>query len=132
MAKKRILVVDDELNILKAIKVRLEHEGYDVVTSVDGPQALQQAGALCPHLILLDVKLPGLDGYEVCRTLKRQPATAAIPVIVFSASDRHLSQLADRCVEAGADGWLKKPFRTEELLDKIHRALREEGQGADG
>ena len=132
MTKKRILIVEDDPSVLKVTKIRLEHEGYEVVTAVDGEQALHEAARQLPiHLILLDIMLPKRNGYEVCRTLKQRPATAAIPVIVFSASLAQLEQLADRCVEMGATDWIKKPFQSAELLAKIRHALGKE-EGFDG
>ena len=126
--KKRILVVEDNPSVLKMTKFRLEHEGYDVVTADDGETALTQAEAAIPlHLILLDVDLPKLDGYEVCRRLKGNAATAKIPVVIYSASEGQWQHLANRCIEAGAADWLRKPFRTAELLQKIHHSLGEEG-----
>ena len=130
MSKKRILICEDDLSILKVTKVRLEHEGYDVVTAVDGEDVLHQVEAAYPiHLVLLDIKLPKRNGYEVCRMLKQLPPTADVPVIVFTASESQLQRLADRCIEVGAADWIKKPFRTKELLEKIHRALKEEAGG---
>ena len=127
MSKPRILVGEDDPSILRMTKLRLEHEGYDVVTAMDGEAVLRQAAEAAPvDLILLDIKMPKRDGYDVCRTLKRDAATAAIPVIVFTASENQLLTLADRCLEAGASDWIKKPFRTPELLKKIHQALGEE------
>ena len=127
MAKKRILIVEDEPGVLKVTKVRLEHEGYDVITATDGQEALQQAVSELPiHLVLLDIMLPRLNGYDVCRTLKRQPATADIPVIVFTATEAQQQRLGDRCIEVGAADWIKKPFDTKELLVKIRHALGEE------
>ena len=132
MAKKRILIAEDDPGILKMTMFRLEHEGYDVVAAADGEEALRQAKAALPiHLILLDVKMPKLDGLAVCRLLKHQVATAAIPVIVFSGSEAQLNRLANKCVEIGAADWIKKPFLSRELMDKVHRALGEQG-GADG
>lgn len=128
MSKKRILICEDDLSILKMTKVRLEHEGYDVVTATTGeevPGAVEEAYPI--HLVLLDIKLPKLSGYDVCRLLKQRPATAEIPIIVFTASESQLQRLADRCIEVGATDWIKKPFRTKELLEKIHHALGEEG-----
>ena len=133
--KKRILIAEDDPSILKMTKLRLEHEGYAVVSALDGEEALRQAAREFPiHLILLDIKLPKLDGYTVCQRLKDQPQTETIPVIVFSASENELQRLADRCIDVGAADWIKKPFRTKDLLDKIHRALGEltQQEGADG
>ena len=129
MAKKRILIVEDDLSVLKMTTIRLQHEGYEVLTAMDGESALttvEQDPQI--HLILLDVKLPKMDGYEVCRTVKRRSETTHIPVIIFSASESQLGRLADRCIEAGAVDCIRKPFQTRDLLGKIHRALGEEGQ----
>ena len=127
MDKKRILIAEDEPNILKATRLRLEHEGYTVISAVDGEEALQQAESALPiHLILLDVKMPKLDGYEVCQRLKRNPVTAHVPIIVFTASETQSKRIADRCIELGASDWVKKPFQTKELLAKIQRALGED------
>lgn len=126
-AKKRILIAEDNPSILRMTQVRLEHEGYDVVTASDGEAAVAQACAQAPvHLILLDIKLPKLNGYDVCRALKQREGTTGIPVIVFSASESQIQYLADRCIEVGAADWIRKPFRTKDLLMKIHRALGEE------
>ena len=130
-AKKRILLAEDDPSIMKTTKFRLEHEGFDVVTAADGEAALQEAGAVPIHLVLLDIKLPKLSGYEVCRRLKDNKATAKIPVLIFTASEGQMKYLANRCIEVGAFDWLKKPFRTVELMDKIHRALAEE-EGRNG
>ncbi len=126
MARCRILIGEDDPSVLKVTKFRLEYEGYDVVAATDGEAVLQQAeGRLPIHLILLDIKMPKLNGYKVCQRLKHQPSTSAIPIIVFSASESQLQHLANRCIEVGATDWIKKPFRTKDLLEKIHRALGE-------
>jgi len=131
--RKRILLAEDEPSILKMTKLRLEYEGYEVLAATDGQAAIEQARTALPiHLILLDIKLPKFNGYEVCRALKRHAATAAIPVIVFTASESQLQHLADRCIEVGASDWIKKPFRTKELLAKISRALEEQEGHAHG
>jgi DNA-binding response OmpR family regulator len=130
MTRKCILIAEDDASILKMTKLRLEHEGYAVRTAIDGDTALQVlvvAGAPV-DLVRLDIRLPKRSGYDVCRAIKREPATAGIPVIVFSASETQIQQLADRCIEVGATDWIKKPFRTTELLAKIHRALGEGGE----
>ena len=125
MQKARVLLVEDDQSILKVTKVRLEHEGYEVVTATDGEDALRKAARELPiHVILLDVMLPKRNGYEVCRALRQGSATATIPVIIFSASESHAERLADRCTEVGATDWIKKPFQTTELLAKIHHAMK--------
>ena len=128
MKKKQILIGEDDLSVLKMTRLRLEHEGYRVITATDGEEVVAQATSQLPiHLILLDIKMPKLNGYEVCQRLKRQSSTANIPIIVFTASESQLQYLADRCIEVGASGWIKKPFRAAELMAKIHDALKEEG-----
>ena len=133
MDKRRILLAEDEPSIRKMTTLRLEFEGYEVIAAADGDEAVRQAQAQLPiHLILLDIKLPKRNGYEICEFLKRQPATAGIPVIIFTASESESQRLADRCIEVGASGWIKKPFRTQELLDKIHHVLGENAIGEGG
>ena len=128
MAKKRILIAEDDPGILKMTTFRLQFEGYEVIAATDGEEALEQVASRLPiHLVLLDIKLPKLNGYDVCRVLKRTSATAAIPIIVFSASESQVQRLANKCAEVGANDWIKKPFLTKDLLVKVHRALGEEG-----
>ena len=126
--KPRILLAEDDPSVLKMTKVRLEHEGYAVIAATDGQSAYQQALASPVQLILLDIRLPKCDGYEVCRLLRRQQSTARIPIIIFTASETQMEQMAERCIEIGANDWIRKPFRTVELLEKIQRLMNlEEG-----
>ena len=124
--KKRILVGEDNSDISKVTRVRLEYEGYDVDVAEDGEEVLRRTAGGLFDLILLDIKMPKMNGYDVCRHLKTAPATAAIPVIIFTASEAYWSRLGDRCIEVGASDWIKKPFRTKELMAKIHKVLGEE------
>ena len=128
--KKRILLAEDDASIRKTTKFRLEHEGYEVVAAEDGAEVLKLADVTI-HLVLLDINLPKMDGYEVCRRLKQNQVTAKIPVLIFSASENQLRHLANRCIEVGAVDWLAKPFRTVQLMEKIHHALGE-GESAHG
>jgi CheY-like chemotaxis protein len=123
--KQRILVAEDDPSILKMMKLRLEYEGFEVVLTVDGEQAFNQATADgVIDLILLDIKMPKLDGFEVCKRLKADPVTAKIPIILFTASEAHWLKLADRCIELGVADWIRKPFRSEDLLAKIRKVLK--------
>src|SRR5262245_28907220 len=120
--KPSVLVVDDS-NLLRGIlKEELEAEGFKVHTAEDGAQALECARDLRPDVILLDVGLPGLDGYEVCRRVKGDSATADIPVLMITA----LNELKDKLAgfEAGADDYLTKPFFTKELLARLRKNLK--------
>ena len=124
--KKRILIVEDEPSVLKFMRLRLAHEGYLVFCAEDGEEALREAQVDRPDLILLDLQLPKLDGYLVCRRLREQPSTARIPIIVVTASEEQYIRLADRCVELGIQDAIKKPFRTQELLEKIDKVFGKE------
>ena len=128
--KKRVLLAEDEPGVQKMTKFRLEHEGFEVQVVGDGEEALRQARTPPPpHVVLLDVWIPKHNGYDVCRKLKEEPATARIPVIIFTASEAEVQYLTDKCIEVGAEGWIKKPFRAKELIDKINGVLGKEGEG---
>jgi DNA-binding response OmpR family regulator len=120
MAQK-ILVVDDEQDVVKILKVRLEAAGYAVIAAYDGQEGLDMAHNEKPDLIVLDLMLPKLNGYQVCRMLKFDSAYQAVPIIMLTAraseEDQKLSQ------EAGADAYMTKPFEPEQLLAKIRELL---------
>lgn len=124
-SQRRVLVAEDDPSVLKMTKLRLEHEGYRVIVASDGQEALDRATGddLKIDLILLDVRMPKLDGFQVCQRLKEQPSTRDIPIVVFTASESNMRHLANRCLELGISGWLKKPFRSSDLMDHVHRAL---------
>ena len=120
-------MVEDGCSILELVTARLEHEGFEIVGARDGEEGVKCAtddGGI--DLVLLDLKLPKLDGYQVCRRLKAQSATAKIPIIIMTGTETYLADLADRCIELGVQGWLKKPLESKELLGTIRRALNEE------
>ena len=116
--KKNILVVDDDLTTLKALIFILERENYHVETSLSGKFLLNKLAHLS-DLIILDRRLSGLDGAEVCKYLKNQSDTKHIPVILFSAS----SEIKTTAIAAGANDYIEKPFDFQELLDKIANQL---------
>jgi DNA-binding response OmpR family regulator len=120
MKTKRILLVEDEITLSLLLRERLETEGYAVVTCMDGEQGLMQATTGAFDLLLLDVKLPGRDGFDVCRELRRHGII--VPILMLTAR----GDLADRVkgLKLGADDYLPKPFEVEELLARIGALLR--------
>ncbi len=118
MAEK-ILIVEDDLTLQETLAYNLERQGYEVETVVDGPSALKQARAAHPDLILLDVMLPGMDGFEVCRVLRQEMST---PVLMLTARDDEIDRVVG--LEVGADDYLVKPFSMRELLARIKALLR--------
>lgn len=131
MAALKVLVVDDDPLHCRMVRDILETAGYAVVEAVDGAAGLEKAATLHPDVILLDVMMPGIDGYEVCRGLKGNPDTLAIPVIFVTISpDVTLDHLA---YAAGAIACVRKPLRREALLAVIAAALKSGGgQGVPG
>jgi len=115
----RILVVDDEESIRTLLAFPLRRDGHEVVTASSGPEALERFETLRPDLVLLDVMLPGIDGVEVCRRLRRQ---SAVPIIMLSARGEELDRVAG--LEAGADDYVTKPFSVRELRSRVRAALR--------
>jgi len=121
MAKGRILVVDDEIYIVHILDFSLGMEGYEVITALDGEQALEKARAEKPDLIVLDIMMPKLDGYETCKILKAEADTKDIPVILLSAKGRNVDQKIG--FEVGADDYITKPFSPRKLVERINAIL---------
>ena len=117
--KKKILFIEDEPDQIMMVSLRLERSGYEVISSSDGESGLKKALAEKPDLILLDVIMPGIDGLEVCRRLKKDPATQHIPVISTTAAG--VDDIEHRCFAAGANDCVRKPYDSAELLAKIRR-----------
>ena len=119
--KETILIVEDEKDIVKMLDYNLKKEGYKTLVAHDGEDALDMANTKHPDLILLDLMLPGLDGLEVCKELKSERKTSAIPVIMLTAK----AQESDKVVglELGADDYVTKPFDHDDLLQKINKLL---------
>ncbi len=119
----KILVVDDEPDAVELVEFNLKGAGFDVVTAADGAEALRKARTFAPQLILLDVMLPELDGLETCKILRRDPATAAIPIIMLTAKAGEVDRVLG--LELGADDYVTKPFSPRELVLRIKRLLRQ-------
>jgi DNA-binding response OmpR family regulator len=118
-----VLVADDDPDILLLMTVTLERDGYDVVGAKDGLSALDAALERVPHLVLLDLMMPGLDGYEVTRRLRGEPITKDVPIVIVTAAAEE-SQAA-KALDAGADAYMKKPFSPRELLAKTASLILE-------
>ena len=119
MAGEKILVVEDEENILEAIKYSLSKEGYEVYGASDGEIGLEKAKELSPNLVILDVMLPSLDGFEVCRILRKD---MDVPVFMLSAKSEEIDRVVG--LEIGADDYITKPFSMRELMARVRNALR--------
>jgi two-component system response regulator VicR len=123
--RQKIMVVDDERPIADILQFTLEKEGYDVVCAYDGENAIVLAEREKPDLILLDIMLPGKDGMEVCRVIRR---TSDVPIIMLTAKDSELDKVLG--LELGADDYVTKPFSSRELLARIKANLRRHTKGS--
>ena len=122
LKNKKILVVDDEKDIVELLQYNLEKENYKVNTAYSGEKCLEKVKTSHPDLILLDLMLPEIDGLEVCKILKNDPATSTIPIIMLTAKGDETDIVLG--LELGADDYIPKPFRLRELLARIKAVLR--------
>jgi len=121
---KRILIVDDERDIVKALTIRLRRAGYEVISAFDGAQGIFMAHKERPDLIILDIRMPAGNGFSIAEKLKESANTGAIPVIFLTGSPEKNSE--EKATALGARFYVKKPYDPEELLDAIERALEKE------
>jgi phosphate regulon transcriptional regulator PhoB len=130
MAKGKILIVEDDRDILEMVKYNLREEGYVTVSALNGEDGVNLSRRERPDLIILDIMLPVMDGFEVCRALKSDEATARIPIIILSAK----SQETDKVVglELGADDYVTKPFSPRELIARIRAIMRRGAEQQSG
>jgi len=126
----RVLVVEDEPDISGLLAFHLEREGYQVLRSRNGAEALQLVRARRPDLVLLDLMLPGIDGLEVCRRLRQDPATAALPIVMLTAKGEEVDRVLG--LELGADDYIVKPFSPKEVVARVRAVLRRARAPADG
>jgi DNA-binding response OmpR family regulator len=119
--KKRVLVVDDEPNIVLSLEFLLRQAGYEVAVARDGPAALAAAEEFAPALVLLDVMLPGLDGYEVLQALRARRESQGLKVILLTARGREADRL--KGLDLGADLYFTKPFSTRDLVAAVRGCL---------
>jgi phosphate regulon transcriptional regulator PhoB len=119
---QRILAVDDEHDIIELLSYNLSKEGFDVVSAMDGEEALKKIGEKSFDLIILDLMMPGLQGMELCRILRNDPKTRNLPIIMLTARTEELDRVLG--LEMGADDYLTKPFSPRELIARIKAVLR--------
>ena len=118
---KKILIVDDEPELIEMVKIRLESKDYNIITAADGEAGLAKAKAEKPDLILLDILMPDIDGFEVLKRLKQDRETSSMPVIMLTVSAKR--NLIARASKMGAVDYIVKPFEGEELLKIVEKSL---------
>lgn len=119
MNRRKILIVDDEKNIVDILRFNLEKEGFETIEAYDGEQAMQKAVNQNPDLILLDIMLPGMDGFTVCKKLR---AALSIPILMLTAKEEEVDKVLG--LELGADDYITKPFSPRELMARVKANLR--------
>ncbi len=121
VVRPKILVVDDEPEAVELLEFNLRQAGYEVVAAADGAEALKKARAVLPGLVVLDLMLPEVDGLEVCKMLRRDPATTSIPIMMVTAKAAEIDRILG--LELGADDYLTKPFSPRELVLRVKKIL---------
>ena len=124
MDKKKVFLLDDNPDFVSVTKIRLESNNYEVITATDGKEALEKIKDAKPDVILLDILMPEMDGYQVCECLKEEQKTADIPIILLTGKDLEPRGIEDRCSKLGIDAFLRKPVHAKELLAKIDEVLK--------
>lgn len=125
MKDDKILIVDDEEHIIELIKFNLENAGYETLTATNGIDALRIVREENPRLILLDIMLPGMDGYDICKEIRKDNAIANIPVIMITAKGEEVDKILG--LELGADDYITKPFSIRELIARVKALIRRTG-----
>lgn len=119
--RRKILVVEDDPDQLEVIRLSLKAAGFAIGTAASGTDALIKTRSIAPDLIILDLMLPGLNGFDVCESLRRDPATASLPIIMVTGMRSQFGRFAG--LESGATDFLLKPFDTDELVSKVEKLL---------
>ncbi|MEO0250196.1 MAG: response regulator [candidate division WOR-3 bacterium] len=120
MAKK-ILVIEDDPAITRLVDYSLKHEGYDVITASNGLEGIRKAKYETPDLVILDVMLPGMDGFEICHRLRSDAATEKLPILMFSAKAQEMDRTTG--MKVGADDYLPKPAAPAEIVSRVEKLL---------
>jgi DNA-binding response OmpR family regulator len=118
---KKILVVEDDPATLRLVDYSLKQEGYQVITASNGLDGIRKAIGESPDLLILDVMLPGMDGFEICYRLKSDPSTAKLPILMFSAKAQEIDK--DTGIRVGADDYLTKPIAPSEIVSHVEKLL---------
>jgi len=120
--RKKILLVEDDAELVELLTFNLKKAGFAIGTAADGIEAIKKARSVGPDLVLLDIMLPELDGFAVCEMLRREPATASIPIIMLTALSSELARFTG--LDAGADDYITKPFNLKELVSRVEGFLK--------
>ena len=118
---KKILVIEDDPASLRLMQYTLGHGGYEVLTALNGMEGLKKAQSEEPDLVILDIMLPGIDGFEICHRLRAEPQTAQLPIIMLSGKAREVDK--ETGLKVGADDYLIKPASPSEIIDKVESLL---------
>src|SRR6187399_1393203 len=127
---ERVLIVDDDPDIVRLVRYNLSHSGYEVQSAGTGREALELVQKQPPDLVVLDVMLPDVDGLEVCRTLRQQPSSRRIPILMLTARGEEIDRVVG--FELGADDYVSKPFSPRELVLRVKSILRRSAGEASG
>jgi two-component system alkaline phosphatase synthesis response regulator PhoP len=123
---KKILVIEDDPATSRLVDYSLRHEGYEVLTASNGLEGIRKAHAEAPDLIILDVMLPGMDGFEICHRLRAEPDTARLPILMLSAKAQEIDR--DTGLKVGADDYLSKPAAPAEIVSRVEKLLAKKRQ----
>lgn len=120
--KKKILVIEDDKDINRTLCLRLQMEGFEIISAHEGHEGFYKASTGSPDLVILDLKLPGLPGEEICKALRKEEKHAKLPIIMLTAKDRDVDKVVGKVI--GADHYMSKPFDIDELLEKVLSMLK--------
>ncbi|WP_016855573.1 response regulator transcription factor [Halomonas smyrnensis] len=123
---RKVLIVDDEPNIVLSLEFLMQQAGFEVVTAEDGETALARVSETRPDLMLLDISLPGIGGFDVLERLRADPDVARLPIIMLTAHGREVER--EKGLALGADDYITKPFSTRELVERVKRLLGDAGR----
>jgi DNA-binding response OmpR family regulator len=125
--EKKILVIEDDPATSRLVDYSLRHEGYQVITSSNGLDGIRKAHSESPDLVILDVMLPGMDGFEICHRLRAEPDTAKLPILMFSAKAQEIDR--ETGIKVGADDYLTKPSAPADIVSRVEKLLAKRNGG---